>query len=96
MENQSNFFPFLGISNVTLEDVDTSNRSRYEIYVNGDFMGFKTLYTSNEDITDLHDFLYEQGFPSFNAQGDGDHYEIRTDESDDALKQVLQVHLQMY
>ena len=86
-------FPFFAFNSV--ETADTKlNHDRYEVYVNGDFIGYKTLLTQNEDLEDIPSFLHEQGFQQFQGHEDGDHYEIQTDASPDKLKQALHVYLQ--
>jgi hypothetical protein len=92
--NGNQFFPFLGAFNL-VADTDTKlSHDRYEVYVNGDFIGYKTLLTQSEALDDIHFFLHEHGFQQFQAHQEGDHYEIETDASSDKLKQTLQFYLQ--
>lgn len=94
MDGHNQFFPFLGTTNMLSESQTKLSHDRYEVYVNGDFVGFKSLLTQNETLDDVNDFLYEQGYQNFNAESFGDHYDIQTDGSDEKLKQALQVYLQ--
>lgn len=95
MDNAFFNFPFLGTTNSFIEDLNTKlNHDRYEVYVNGDFIGFKTLLTQNETVSDVNDFLHEQGFRAFKGNEDGDHYEIEALDSEEQIKQALQVYLQ--
>ncbi|MFZ3591474.1 hypothetical protein ACOI1C_20170 [Bacillus sp. DJP31] len=80
------------------DDVNSStntklNHDRYDVYVNGDFVGHKSLLTESEEISDVNDFLHAQGYQNFQANVDGDHYEIQTDDEGD-MRQALQIYLQ--
>jgi hypothetical protein len=88
------FFPFFGAFNLVTETDTKLNHDRYEVYVNGDFIGYKTLLTQSEELDDINFFLHEHGFNQFQTQEDGDHYNIETDSSSDNLKQALHVYLQ--
>ncbi len=69
------------------------NHDRYDVYVNGEFVGHKLLLTESEEISDVDDFLRVQGYKNFNASIDGDHYEIHA-ENDRELYEALQIYLQ--
>jgi hypothetical protein len=71
------------------------SHDRYEVYVNGDFVGTKTLLIPNEEIEELNHFLYEHGFHAFEANCDGDHYDIDTMVNVSEMRDVLQMYLQM-
>jgi hypothetical protein len=69
---------------------------RYDVYVNDDFVGQKPLLNQSEDITDVSDFLKSQGFNSFQALVDGDHYKIEPTDSNTErkMKEALSIYLQ--
>ncbi|MFC7391923.1 hypothetical protein [Scopulibacillus cellulosilyticus] len=67
---------------------------RYDVYVNGDYVGMKKLFSGNETIDDINDFLTENGFSSYQAVCDGDYYRIYTNQYPEALKEILSFHLQ--
>lgn len=56
---------------------------RYEVYVNGDFVGHKVLLTQSESIDDVAKYLQRNGYKQFSATLDGDHYNIETNSSQD-------------
>lgn len=91
--NGNGTFPFFAFNSMEVADTKL-NHDRYEVYVDGDFIGYKTLLTQNEDLNDIHFFLNEHGFQNFEVHEDGDHYEIQTHASSEKLKQALQVYLQ--
>lgn len=72
------------------------NHDRYDVYVNGEFVGNKTLLTQSESISDVNDFLQTQGYQNFEAKLDGDHYEFQVDdnEASSGMKEALQIYLQ--
>lgn len=79
-------------------DVDDQNvkiaQDRYEVYVNGEFVGKKVLLTQTDDIQDLESFLHNKGFANFTAAVDGDHFTISVpDDSAHPIKETLQVYL---
>ncbi|WP_027408077.1 hypothetical protein [Anoxybacteroides tepidamans] len=72
-----------------------NTHERYEVYVNGDFVGYKILSKQNEELVDLEDFLHKQGFSEAKAHIDKSHYEIKTDkDSAERIKKVLEMYLQ--
>lgn len=84
----------LGFSIATNNSVsgDTKlSEDRYEIYVNDNFVGYKTLLNVNDTMSDVDDFLKSQGFNGFQSQLDGDHYYIKTSDSD-RIKDALNVY----
>lgn len=85
---------FVGLGFLNHQDNDTKlNHDRYEVYVNGDYVGQKPLLTASEDISSVNDFLHAQGYNNFIAQLDGDHYNIQSDHKDHELKQALKIYL---
>ncbi|MFD1735104.1 hypothetical protein ACFSCX_00875 [Bacillus salitolerans] len=81
--------------NLTQHANSKISHDRYDVYVNGDFVGHKTLLTQTEDITDVNDFLHSQGYNRYEASLNGDHFEIRAeDETATDLAEALQIYLQ--
>jgi hypothetical protein len=67
------------------------NEDRYEVFVNQEFVGHKTLLNQGDHLSDIDHFLKSQGISSIKASLDGDHYLIETSQEDrtkasDALK----------
>lgn len=72
------------------------NQDRYEVYVNGDYVGEKSLLVQTDDITDVDDFLHQEGYTEFASDLDGDHYNINADEaSQEDLKNNLKLYLKI-
>ncbi|MFC5465726.1 hypothetical protein [Lederbergia graminis] len=57
---------------------------RYQLYVNGDYIGDKTLKNMSDNLSDVDSFLKNKGFRQFKSQLEGDHYNIEasTDEAE--------------
>lgn len=71
------------------------NHDRYDVYVNGEFVGHKTLLTQSESINDVNDFLQAQGFRQVDGKLDGDHYDIHVEGEDSShVKEALHIYLQ--
>ncbi|WP_416147835.1 hypothetical protein ACM26V_16535 [Salipaludibacillus sp. HK11] len=49
------------------------NEDRYEMFVNGEFVGEHTLFAEKEEATDISDFLDKQGFHDVQMDVEGDH-----------------------
>jgi hypothetical protein len=74
-------------------DVNTKlNEDRYEVYVNGNLVGEKSLKNQGEGLTDLDDFLHSQGFNSFISSVDGDHYNIQAKAQEGEIINALAVY----
>ena len=87
-------FDFFAFDDTDANEVKLT-QDRYEVYVNGDFVGYKTLFSPKEEIIDIEEFLHHQGFSNVTAKVDGDHYEIHADrDSAEKVKQVLEMYLQ--
>jgi hypothetical protein len=69
------------------------SEDRYEIYVNDDFVGYKTLFNASDSLADVDDFLKTQGVQNFSSELDGDHYNIKATETDQ-IKEILDVYCQ--
>lgn len=83
--------PFINTDIDSNSDVKLTE-DQYEVYVNGNFVGRKTLKTQGEDLSDIDDFLRNQGFSDFTTSVDGDHYSIHVDHQDDDLSNALSVY----
>ncbi|WP_223703003.1 hypothetical protein [Sutcliffiella deserti] len=87
---------FIGLASFVDKSIDTSSKlahDRYEVYVNGDFVGQKTLLTTREDVTSVNEFLHAQGYNDFKTNLDGDHYNIEATKKERELKHALQIYL---
>ncbi|MDM5329191.1 hypothetical protein [Neobacillus sp. CF12] len=89
--NGNNMLPFINTDIDSNSDVKLTE-DQYEVYVNGNFVGRKTLKTQGEDLSDIDDFLRNQGFSDFTTSVDGDHYSIHVDHQDDDLSNALSVY----
>jgi hypothetical protein len=89
--NGYNMLPFIKTDIDSNSDVKLTE-DQYEVYVNGNFVGRKTLKTQGEDLSDIDDFLRNQGFSDFTTSVDGDHYSIHVDHQDDDLSNALSVY----
>ncbi|QFT90992.1 hypothetical protein FIU87_20290 [Bacillus sp. THAF10] len=69
------------------------SHDRYEVYVNGDFVGQKNLLSHKEDVTSVNEFLEAQGYHNYLSNINGDHYYIQTEKREHELKQALQIYL---
>jgi hypothetical protein len=83
-----------GIPIMNLSSGDTKlSGDRYEIYVNEDFVGYKTLFNVSDSLTDVDDFLKTQGVQNFSSELDGDHYKIIADEAN-RIREILDIYCQ--
>lgn len=71
------------------------NHDSYEVYVNGDYVGNKSLITQGEEISDIDKHLQLDGFKSFDEKVMGNHVDIKTNDLEQAkrIKQNLNVYL---
>jgi len=65
---------------------------RYEVFVNGNFVGHKSLKNPGEQLSDIDGFLQSQGLNDFSSSLDGDHYQIQTNERDGDITDALSVY----
>lgn len=87
-------FPYIPI----LSDVDTKmNHDSYEVYVNKNYVGNKTLVAQGENIYDVADYLKEQGFDRFNSHLTGNSFSIEVDNREESkkMKETLSAYLQI-
>jgi hypothetical protein len=89
--NGNNMLPFIN-TDMDSNSVVKLTEDQYEVYVNGVFIGRKTLKTQGEDLSDIDNFLRNQGFSDFTTSVDGDHYSIHVDHQDDDLSNALAVY----
>jgi hypothetical protein len=89
--NSNNSFPFINADVGADSDVKL-NEDRYEVYVNGNFVGQKSLKNQGENLSDIDDFLRLQGFSNFTTSVDGDHYMIHISNHDDDISNALSVY----
>lgn len=96
INNRSN----LGIPlffNLRENDQDTTKlfEDRYEVFVEGKYVGDKTLYTEKENFHDVADFLEKQGFQNVEVELNGDHILVHADNSGEAekMRQALEIYL---
>lgn len=54
----------------------------YNVYVNDDYIGNKILFSHQEKIEDISDYLNNKGFYNFHAEVEGDHYHLQMSELD--------------
>jgi len=87
----NNLIPF--INNGFNADADVKlNEDQYEVYVNGNFVGNKTLKTQGENLSDIDDFLKNQGFSNFSTSIEGNHYNIHTNDLNNDIPGALSVY----
>ncbi|MBD8070066.1 hypothetical protein [Bacillus sp. PS06] len=93
----SGSYPIIaGITAPGLGDEGTGKlrEDRYEVLVNNDLVGKKTLLGQNDQMSDVDDFLKQQGFTEFKTELEGDHYHVETSaEYEGDMKQALKVYL---
>lgn len=89
-ENQSLGFAFTGTRNAN--EGAKLFEDRYEVYVNNDFVGYKTLLNQNDTLMDVDDFLKNQGLGQFQSNLEGDHYHIDAQDGE-TIKGALNVYL---
>ncbi|WP_456271027.1 hypothetical protein [Bacillus sp. AK031] len=68
------------------------NHDRYEVYVNDDFLGNKTLLNQGDKLSDVDDFLKSNGYSTFSSLLEGDHYYIKPYEQQSEITKALEVY----
>jgi hypothetical protein len=91
--NGGSSFPFFGLFKSDEENSVKNAHESYDVYVNRDFVGKKTLIAESERIDDVIDFLKVQGVQDISAQLTGDHYVIQTGDSEH-VKKILETYLE--
>ncbi|MES9685069.1 MULTISPECIES: hypothetical protein [Bacillaceae] len=94
-ENPNDSYPF-PISGVDLDSKNSVklNEDTYEVYVNDELVGHKTLKSAGEKLSDIEDFLSHQGINDFSSAVRGDHYLIHTSGDFEHLKNALSVYFE--
>ena len=91
--NDSNIIPFF-IGAVEDEPIGKIQHDSYEVYVNGDFVGKKTLISQAEKITDIDKHLQLAEFKGFKEETIGNHVNIKTNDIEEAEK--IKLNLKVY
>ena len=89
--NDNYLFPLSG-GKLDLQNGVKLNEDTYEVYVNDNFVGHKTLKSAGEKLSDVDDFLQIQGIHNFSSSLEGDHYIIKTNEDTENLRDALSVY----
>lgn len=94
-ENPMDSYPF-PLSGVDLDSQNNTklNEDSYEVLVNNDFVGHKTLKSAGEKLSDIDDFLKVQGIDNFSSTLSGDHYLIETNGDFERLKNALSIYFE--
>ncbi|MBC8059663.1 MAG: hypothetical protein H7Y18_03255 [Clostridiaceae bacterium] len=79
------------------KDEGIINHDSYEVYVNGDYVGNKSLLAQGEEISDIDKHLQLEGFRTFDEEVMGNHVDINTNDLEEArrIKQNLNVYLRI-
>jgi hypothetical protein len=83
----------LAFTDYLSDDNNKLSEDRYEIYVNEDFVGYKTLFNASDTLSDVDDFLKSQGIENFQSKLDGDHYYIQANETK-RVKEAINIYCQ--
>lgn len=89
--SNNGFLPFMNVNLDSEFDVKLTE-DQYEVFVNGDFVGRKSLKTPGEQLSDIDGFLHSQGLNGFSSKLDGDHYQIQTNGQDEDITRALSVY----
>ena len=89
--NSNGLLPFLNASNNNEPDMKLTE-DRYEVFVNGNLVGRKSLKNPGEQLSDIDGFLRSQGLNDFSSSLDGDHYQIQTNGQDGDITNALNVY----
>lgn len=88
------FFQSFGVRDFDGHSTSKLSHDRYEVYVNGDYVGQKTLLNQIDDITDVNDFLRTHGLSNFKAHLDGDRYDIYAGREGNKIRDALSIYFQ--
>lgn len=92
--NSNGAFPILFNSNIMGDSSTKLSHDSYEVYVNRDYIGRKTLLVQGEDVKDVEKHLKSQGFSNFTASVEGCNILIKSDNADaENIKKNLNVYL---
>jgi len=93
--NTNGAFPVFFNADNELTDTKLSHDS-YDVYVNEEYIGKKTLLTQTEKPSDIDTYLKDRGFHNFNSNIAGDHITINSAyEDSDNIKRNLQMYLNL-
>jgi hypothetical protein len=85
------FYGFVTNSFVSEEEMKL-HHDQYEVYVGDDFVGSKTLHNQTDKLSDIDDFLRNNGMDSFQTSLKGDHYTIKPNDKADKIVKALEVY----
>ncbi len=95
--SHSNNVAFPIYFNIQEQELDTTKLSedRYDVFVEGKYVGEKTLYAQNEDFHVVGDFLEKQGFKNIEVELNGDHIVVHAADQSEAeeMRRALEVYL---
>ncbi|MRH41689.1 hypothetical protein GH741_03260 [Aquibacillus halophilus] len=69
-----------------------NSQDSYDIYVNENYIGKKFLSGQGDEIESVAKFLKAQGVQDISANLDGDHYVIKTEESQ-RVEEIIETYL---
>lgn len=91
--NSNRAFPILYNTKPEDENIKISHDS-FNVYVNEEYIGKKTLLAQNEKPSDVEGYLKHRGFHNFNSSISGDHILINSAfEEADGIKKNLEIYL---
>lgn len=73
-------------------DLLKDEHDTFDVYVNEEYIGKKTLLTEAEEIDDVANYLKKQGLTQISTNLNGDHYVIKTEEGE-RVKQIIEAYL---
>ncbi|CAM3963408.1 hypothetical protein [Mesobacillus thioparans] len=85
-------FPAYAMNKVNGDNQVKLTEDQYDVYVNEDLIGQKSLKNQGEHLSDIDEFLKQQGIEDFTASLEGDHYTINTDGMDTEIADALRVY----
>ncbi|WP_270180489.1 hypothetical protein [Alkalihalobacillus sp. CinArs1] len=68
------------------------NEQSYNVYVNDNYIGNKILFSQQDKIEDVGDYLNNKGFYNFQAEVEGDHYRLQMTELDQGELVIDELH----
>jgi hypothetical protein len=92
IDSGRNWMPFFlfGRSDTDVKE----EHERYDVYVNGDFVGHKILIAQNDNISMVEEHLKENGFNQFESKVEGDHFNLTVKDPD--LERDIKENLNLY
>ncbi|EDL66772.1 hypothetical protein [Bacillus sp. SG-1] len=81
------------VTNIFIDEEQTKLlQDQYEVYVDHDFVGRKTLFNQVDMLSDIDDFLKANGIDSFQTKLEGDHYKINPQGQSENIISALEVY----